>query len=333
MATVTRLCVTKSIPTVNGQFPGPRILVREGDRVVVNVHNNINSNVTFHWHGVRQVRSGWADGPSYITQCPIRPGQSYAYRFQMVGQRGTLWWHAHFSWLRATLYGPLVILPPRGVGYPFPKPYREVPLVLGEWFNADPEAVIRQALRTGGGTNVSDAYTFNGLPGPTYNCSLLDTFKLKVKLGRTYMLRLVNAALNDELFFGVANHTLTVVQADASYVKPFTATTVVISPGQTMACSSPRRRTRPSRWPSRRTPTPSARSTTPRPPPCSSTPRSAPARSAASRCRPSRRTTTRARWPTSGAWRARSTRRACRGAWTASSSSRSGWARTRARAA
>ncbi|XP_066368245.1 putative laccase-11 [Miscanthus floridulus] len=235
MATVTRLCVTKSIPTVNGRFPGPRIVVREGDRLVVQVHNNINSNVTFHWHGVRQLRSGWSDGPSYITQCPIRPGQSYAYDFRIVGQRGTLWWHAHFSWLRATLYGPLLILPPRGVPYPFPKPDREVPLMLGEWFNADPEAVIKQALQTGGGPNVSDAYTFNGLPGPTYNCSAAsDTFKLRVKPGRTYMLRLVNAALNNELFFAVASHTLTVVQADASYVKPFTADTLVISPGQTM---------------------------------------------------------------------------------------------------
>nr|CAB3465028.1 unnamed protein product [Digitaria exilis] len=236
MATVTRLCVTKSIPTVNGQFPGPKVVVREGDRLIVQIHNNINNNVTFHWHGVRQLRSGWADGPSYITQCPIRPGQSYAYNFRIVGQRGTLWWHAHFSWLRATLYGPLVILPPLGVPYPFPKPDKEIPLMLGEWFNADPEAVIKQALRTGGGPNVSDAYTFNGLPGPTYNCSSSagDTFRLRVSRGKTYMLRLVNAALNDELFFAVANHTLTVVQADANYVKPFVAATLVISPGQTM---------------------------------------------------------------------------------------------------
>lgn len=41
----------------------------------------------------------------------------------------------------------------------------------GEWFNVDPEAIIRQALQTGGGPNVSDAYTINGLPGPLYNCS------------------------------------------------------------------------------------------------------------------------------------------------------------------
>ena len=47
------------------------------------------------------------------------------------------------------------------------------------------------------------------------------------------MLRLVNAALNDELFFSVANHTLTVVEVDAVYVMPFTVRTLVISPGQT----------------------------------------------------------------------------------------------------
>ena len=41
----------------------------------------------------------------------------------------------------------------------------------GEWFNVDTEAIISQALQTGGGPNVSDAYTLNGLPGPLYNCS------------------------------------------------------------------------------------------------------------------------------------------------------------------
>jgi hypothetical protein len=41
----------------------------------------------------------------------------------------------------------------------------------GEWWNADTEKVIQQALQTGGGPNVSDAYTINGFPGPLYNCS------------------------------------------------------------------------------------------------------------------------------------------------------------------
>lgn len=54
-----------------------------------------------------------------------------------------------------------------------------------------------------------------------------------MKPGKTYMLRLINAALNDELFFSIANHNLTVVDADAVYVKSFKTNTVLITPGQT----------------------------------------------------------------------------------------------------
>ncbi|XP_010920538.1 laccase-4 isoform X1 [Elaeis guineensis] len=233
MTNVTRLCHTKSMVTVNGQYPGPRIVAREGDRVIVKVVNHVQSNVSIHWHGVRQLRSGWADGPAYVAQCPIQTGHSYVYNFTIVAQRGTLFWHAHISWLRATLYGPIIILPKRGVPYPFAKPYKEVPMIFGEWWNADTEAVINQALQTGGGPNVSDAYTINGLPGPLYNCSAKDTFKLRVKPGRTYLLRIINAALNDELFFSIANHTLTIVEVDAVYVKPFDTNTLIITPGQT----------------------------------------------------------------------------------------------------
>ncbi|KAG9454639.1 hypothetical protein H6P81_007543 [Aristolochia fimbriata] len=230
---VTRLCHTKTIPTVNGQFPGPKIVAREGDNVVIKVVNHIQNNMSIHWHGIRQLQTGWADGPAYVTQCPIQTGQSYVYNFTITGQRGTLFWHAHISWLRSTIYGPIIILPPLGVPYPFPKPHKEIPIIFGEWFKADTEAIINQALQTGGGPNVSEAYTINGLPGPTYNCSAKETFKLSVKPGKTYLLRLINAALNDELFFSIANHSLTVVDADAVYVKPFETDTLLITPGQT----------------------------------------------------------------------------------------------------
>ena len=85
-------------------------------------------------HGIRQIRSGWADGPAYITQCPIQTGQSYVYNYTVVGQRGTLFWHAHISWLRASVYGPLIILPKLHVPYPFTKPYKEVPIIFGKNF-------------------------------------------------------------------------------------------------------------------------------------------------------------------------------------------------------
>ncbi|KAK9727220.1 hypothetical protein RND81_05G266400 [Saponaria officinalis] len=235
---VTHLCKTKSIITINGKFPGPRISAREGDQVLVKVVNHVQNNITIHWHGIRQIGSQWADGPSYITQCPIQFNQSYVYNFTINGQRGTLFWHAHISWLRSTIHGPIIILPRKNESYPFPKPHEEKTIIFGEWWNNDTEAVISQALQTGGGPNVSDAYTFNGYPGPLYNScvgakGLADTYKLKVEPGKTYLLRLINAALNDELFFSIANHTMTVVEADALYIKPFETDTLLITPGQT----------------------------------------------------------------------------------------------------
>ncbi|KAL7108926.1 hypothetical protein ACP275_06G143700 [Erythranthe tilingii] len=230
---VKRLCKTHNTITVNGMYPGPTLEVNNGDTLVVKVVNRARYNVTIHWHGVRQMRTAWADGPAFVTQCPIRPGGSYTYRFTIEGQEGTLWWHAHSSWLRATVYGALIILPRQGDEYPFPKPNRETPLLLGEWWDANPIDVVRQATRTGAAPNISDAYTINGQPGDLYNCSPKDTIVVPIAAGETNLLRVVNSALNQELFFKVANHKLTVVGADACYVKPFTTSVLMLGPGQT----------------------------------------------------------------------------------------------------
>ncbi|KAL3753671.1 hypothetical protein ACJRO7_000984 [Eucalyptus globulus] len=233
MKNTSRLCSSKPIVTVNGMFPGPTLYAREDDTVLVRVSNRVKYNVTIHWHGIRQLRTGWADGPAYITQCPIQPGQSYVYNFTITGQRGTLLWHAHILWLRATLHGAIVILPKRGVPYPFPKPHKEVVVVLGEWWKSDTEAVISQAIKSGLAPNVSDAHTINGHPGPSSNCPSQGGFTLPVESGKKYMLRIINAALNEELFFKIAGHQLTIVEVDATYVKPFKTNTIVIAPGQT----------------------------------------------------------------------------------------------------
>ncbi|KAK4480996.1 hypothetical protein RD792_011864 [Penstemon davidsonii] len=231
--TVNRLCRNQVITAVNGSLPGPTLRVQEGDTLIVHVFNKSPYNLTIHWHGVFQLLSGWADGPEYATQCPIRPGHSYTYKFTITRQEGTLWWHAHVQWLRATVHGALIIRPRSGQKYPFPKPYREVPLILGEWWNANVIDVETQALATGAAPNNSDAYTINGQPGDLYPCSSNHTYRLNVVQGKTYLLRIINAALNNQLFFKIANHKFTVVAVDASYTNPYITDVVVVAPGQT----------------------------------------------------------------------------------------------------
>ncbi|KAJ6295147.1 hypothetical protein OIU76_023116 [Salix suchowensis] len=46
---VTRLCTTKQLLTVNGEYPGPTIAVHEGDNVEIKVKNQIAQNTTLHW--------------------------------------------------------------------------------------------------------------------------------------------------------------------------------------------------------------------------------------------------------------------------------------------
>ncbi|KAL3814123.1 hypothetical protein ACJIZ3_015391 [Penstemon smallii] len=230
---VSRLCHAKPIVTVNGMFPGPTVYVREGDQLLINVTNHAQYNMSIHWHGLKQYRNGWADGPAYVTQCPVQTGQSYTYDINVTGQRGTLWWHAHIFWLRATVYGAIVIMPKLGTPYPFPQPEFEHNLILGEWWNDDVEEIVKQGNKLGLPPKMSDAHTINGKPGPLFPCSQKNTYAIEVEQGKTYLLRIINAALNDELFFAISGHNLTVVEIDAVYTKPFTTNAILIAPGQT----------------------------------------------------------------------------------------------------
>ncbi|KAK9073028.1 hypothetical protein SSX86_007350 [Deinandra increscens subsp. villosa] len=233
-ANFTRLCQNKTILTVNGEFPGPTIYAHRGDTLVVNVKNRGNMGITIHWHGVKQPRYPWSDGPEFITQCPIQPGASFRQKIVLSDEEGTLWWHAHSDWSRATVHGLIVIWPKIGRPYPFPKPYAEYPIILGEWWWQDVEAVLLDFMKTGGDPNSSDALTINGQPGDFYPCSSSEITKFIVEHGKTYMFRMVNAAMNLLMFLAIGGHEITIVGTDAAYTKPLKSDYVVISPGQTI---------------------------------------------------------------------------------------------------
>ena len=59
-----------------------------------------------------------------------------------------------------------------------------------------------------------------------------DTFQLLVTYGQTYLLRIINAALNTELFFLVAHHDFIIVCLDASYTNPYTTKVIMLGPGK-----------------------------------------------------------------------------------------------------
>ena len=75
-----RLCLL-----VNNQYPGPTIRATWGDTLQITVKNSMQDNGTsLHWHGVRQYHSPGDDGVNGLTECPLAPGDTKTYTFQVT---------------------------------------------------------------------------------------------------------------------------------------------------------------------------------------------------------------------------------------------------------
>jgi FtsP/CotA-like multicopper oxidase with cupredoxin domain len=79
----------------NGQIPGPEIRVRTGDRVKVLLHNEMEQSTSIHFHGVTLPYA--MDGVPYLTQPPVKKGETFAYEFTVTDRPGTHMYHSHHN--------------------------------------------------------------------------------------------------------------------------------------------------------------------------------------------------------------------------------------------
>ena len=95
---------------INGHLPGPTLVVYQNQTIVVEVVNMLLTEVTtIHWHGLAQFNTPWMDGAGTVSQCPIEPGTSFTYIFN-VSCAGTFWYHSHSGAQRSEgLFGGLVV--------------------------------------------------------------------------------------------------------------------------------------------------------------------------------------------------------------------------------
>jgi manganese oxidase len=80
--------------TYNGQVPGPEIRITEGDTVRVIVKNELPESTAVHFHGVMVPNK--MDGVPFVTQPPIKPGQSFTYEF-VARNPGSHMYHSHHN--------------------------------------------------------------------------------------------------------------------------------------------------------------------------------------------------------------------------------------------
>jgi len=95
----------------NGQVPGPIMRVTEGERVRVRVMNQLADSTAVHWHGQRVPNS--MDGVPFITQPPIKPGETFTYEFT-ASPFGSHMYHSHHNATEQVgrgMLGPLLVAP------------------------------------------------------------------------------------------------------------------------------------------------------------------------------------------------------------------------------
>ena len=72
----------KCLTFLEGLFPGPTIQARSGDRIVLRVHNDLDTETTaIHFHGIRHIGSNSMDGTPGLTQVVYKSPQLHACRY------------------------------------------------------------------------------------------------------------------------------------------------------------------------------------------------------------------------------------------------------------
>jgi manganese oxidase len=80
--------------TYNGMVPGPMFVLDVGDRIQVDLQNDLPLMTDIHWHGVMLPND--QDGVAPITQDPVMPGESYTYEFTVTRPTVAMYHpHAH----------------------------------------------------------------------------------------------------------------------------------------------------------------------------------------------------------------------------------------------
>jgi FtsP/CotA-like multicopper oxidase with cupredoxin domain len=214
--------ITVDAYAYNGQIPGPRIHVRQGDRVRINVRNQLPEETTVHWHGL--ILPNQMDGPAEITQLPIAPGGTFAYEFT-VKQHGTYFYHPHAKADRTQalgLYGALIVDPTDAADEP--KADHEYVIQLQEWLRR--EGLTYPAMPMDG--MQPNYFTINGKAYPS-----TDTVRMKVR--ETLKVRFIGT--NNGFIHPMHIHggPFEVVARDGETIAPsarFRSDTVNVGPGQ-----------------------------------------------------------------------------------------------------
>lgn len=175
----------------NGNFLGPVIPLKKGQKAHFTLKNNLDEETTFHWHGL--VIDGDGDGGPHEV---IEAGEEKEISFDVIQDRATLWFHPHplgktakqvYEGLAGLIYIEDEIEDPYEYGV------NDFPLIVQDrLFTEDQQLDYRYALHPDG--TVGDTTLINGTVNP----------KLTVQREKV-CLRLLNGSNKRDYTFALSN--------------------------------------------------------------------------------------------------------------------------------
>jgi FtsP/CotA-like multicopper oxidase with cupredoxin domain len=200
-----------------GERPFPILRLKRGETLSVTLKNALAEHTSIHWHGVRGPNA--MDGVPYLTQLPVQPGESFAYRFTPP-DAGTFFFHPHCNTatqMGRGLVGALIVDEP-GEHWS-----DDVVLMLKDWrLDADgkflPFFTESGASRNG---TFGTLRTVNGVADPVID--------LRAKGG--VRARLINADSSRIAEIGIEGAHAQVIAIDGNPAVPFALDTWRLGPG------------------------------------------------------------------------------------------------------
>jgi FtsP/CotA-like multicopper oxidase with cupredoxin domain len=189
--------------TYNGTMPGPVIRVTEGDKVRVVFTNNLPESTAMHWHGLMVPNA--VDGVPFITQPPVKPGETFTYEFA-AKPAGSHMYHAHHNSTKQVgkgLLGAFIVDPKDPNYFPGGAYDREYLMILND---------------------ANGGFTLNGKGFPA-------TAPLTAKVGEKILIRYMNegAVIHPMHLHGFP---MTVIAKDGWPQQPWKCDTLNIAPGE-----------------------------------------------------------------------------------------------------
>ena len=196
--------------TYNGVVPGPVLVARQGDTLVIDYTNDGPMPDSIHLHGIHDIPVTM-DGVGGISQSLVPPGGHFVYRF-VADQPGTFIYHTHDNeaMLDSGLYGAIIVEPldPRPVERELAHDFLEV---ISSW-------QIQSATE--------NHFTLNGKEYPA-------TRALDVRSGQRFRIRWINISAEEFHTMHTHGHYQQIVARDAEPVDyKDIEDTVLVAPGQ-----------------------------------------------------------------------------------------------------